>query len=91
MTMARTRSILLRAFVGAVAGLLLGMLLMSFEHTFPQFLEVLGAPAVWLFEQWHSLGLPLQSEAALAGPVFIFFIQWIVLGIVIGALSGCRA
>jgi len=90
MIMARTRSILLHAFFGAVAGLLLGILLMSLESIQPKLLEVLGSPSSWLFKRWTQLGLPPQGEAALAGPFFAFFIQWIVLGTIIGAVLGCR-
>ncbi|MGO8689020.1 MAG: hypothetical protein ACLQLG_05255 [Thermoguttaceae bacterium] len=88
--MARKASILLRAFLGAAAGLVLGILLMCFESLCPRLLDALGAPAIWVFERWHQLGLPPQGEAALAGPFAAFFIQWILLGAVIGALSGCR-
>jgi F0F1-type ATP synthase assembly protein I len=90
MASTRTYSILLRAVVGGIAGLLFGMLLMTLEHTAPKLVEILGAPAFWLFGLWHSLGFPPQSEAALAGPFFAFFIQGIILGLIIGALSGCR-
>jgi|ERR1022692_404862 uncharacterized membrane protein YeaQ/YmgE (transglycosylase-associated protein family) len=90
MTRARTYSILLRAFVGALAGLLLGILLISFERTFPQLIAVLGSPSFWIFKQWQDFGLPPRGEAALAGPLFAFFIQWIVLGLIVGATSSCR-
>ena len=88
--MARKALILLRAFLGALAGLVLGILLICFESLWPRILNVLGAPAIWLFERWHQLGLPPQGEAAIAGPFVAFFIQWILLGAVIGAFSGCR-
>ena len=92
--MARKASILLRAFLGAIAGLVLGILLMQFEHSCPRLLEALGAPSIWLFERWHQLGLPPQGEAALAGPFGAFFIQWILFGgcdrRVIGVPATCR-
>jgi len=83
----RAYSVLL-GFIGAVVGLVLAMLLMSFERSCPPIVNVAGAPALWLFERWHDLGLPPQGEAALAGPYFAFFIWWIAVGAIAGALFG---
>lgn len=72
--------VLFLGFGGAVIGLMLAMVLMSFERTCPAIVNVAGAPAVWLFERWHDLGMPPQGEAARAGPFLAFFIWWIGFG-----------
>jgi hypothetical protein len=87
----RIVSILGSAVAGAIAGLLFGILLtVVLQHSAPTLLDVLGMPATLAFELWHAMGLPPQTEAAFAGPFFAFFIQWILLGLIIGALSGVR-
>jgi len=89
MNTARIGSILFRMFFGCIGGFFLALFLMSFERSSPQLLDVVGAPSDWLFKQWHQLGLPPQGKAALAGPFFAFFILWIILGALAGALSAC--
>ncbi len=82
-------SIAVWILVGGASGLIFGILLfMTFEHSQPKLLEALGAPALWLFQVWGSIGLPPQGEAALAGPFFAWFIQWILVGAVGGACWG---
>ena len=85
MATSRTCSILLRCLVGGIAGLFLAVLLKTnLEHAGPGLLEILGAPAFRFVEWWHSIGLPPPN----AGPFFAFFIQWIILGVMVGFLSG---
>jgi hypothetical protein len=87
MTISRIYSILLRCVVGGIAGLFVAMLLKTnLEHVGEGILEILGAPAFRFYAWWHSIGLPPQS----AGPFFAFFIQWIILGVIVGILSGFR-
>jgi hypothetical protein len=88
--MTRNNSILFRSVIGAMARFVFAMLMMTLERSFPEVLELLGSPAFWLFDRWQQLGLPPRGEAALAGPYFAFFIQWVVLGAIIGAFSRRR-
>ena len=56
------------------------------QNTGPSLLGILGAPAFRFFDWWHSLGLPPQGEAAVAGPFFAFFVQWMILEVIAGIL-----
>jgi hypothetical protein len=61
---------------------------MLLEGSCPRLFDVLGKPAEMIFNMWYALGLPPRGEAGLAGPFFTFFLLWIALGAVIGALVG---
>ena len=62
MSTARACSVLLLGFIGAVVGLVLAMVLMSFERACPVVVNVTGAPAAWLFERWHAFDMPPQGD-----------------------------
>lgn len=74
----------LKIFLGAIFGFLFAFVVNALGLKFPALIEFAGAPAEWIFDKWHRMGLPPQSEAAFAGPYFAFFIFWTLVGLIAG-------
>lgn len=76
------------------SGLLFGFLMVVFFSVFaialPKIVDdCLNAPAIGSAWLWHQVGLPPQGEASFALPLVFGFIQWFIIGALIG-LWRCR-
>lgn len=76
----------LKIFLGAIFGFLFAFIVYALGFKFPALIEFAVAPAEWIFDKWHQMGLPPQSEAAFVGPLFTLFILWTLIGLIAGII-----
>jgi hypothetical protein len=75
---------------GVLVGVGVTVFFMIFGAAIPDAVNYcVNGPAVGLAWLWHELGLPPQSEAAFAMPLVFGFLQWFVIGALLG-LWRCR-
>ena len=86
----RPRTIRWMLGYGVLFGILMVVFFSVFAIALPKIVDdCLNAPAIGLAWLWHEAGLPPQGEAAFAMPLVFGFIQWFIIGALIG-LWRCR-
>ncbi len=70
---------------GSIVGIGMTVFFIVFAGAIPITVEYcLNGPAVGLAWLWHAVGLPPHTEAAFAMPLVFGFVQWFVVGAVVG-------